>query len=57
MSEVPRIFTPHPHQREGLDFLRDVQRPALWMPMGGGKSITTLTALLDLDYCEIEELS
>lgn len=52
MSEVPRTFTPHPHQREGLDFLRDVQRPALWMPMGGGKSITTLTALLDLDYCE-----
>ena len=52
MSEVPRTFTPHPHQREGLDFLRNVQRPALWMPMGGGKSITTLSALLDLDYCE-----
>lgn len=52
MSEVPRTFTPHPHQRDGLDFLCNVRRPALWMPMGGGKSVTTLTALTQLDYCD-----
>ena len=28
-----------------MRFLYDVPRCALWMPMGGGKTVTTLTAL------------
>lgn len=38
-------FTPHDYQIDAMRFLYDTPRCALWMPMGGGKSVTTLTAL------------
>jgi SNF2 family DNA or RNA helicase len=45
-------FTPHDYQREALEWLHAKPRCALWMPMGGGKTVTTLTALEDLDLVE-----
>ncbi len=45
-------FVPHDYQREALDWLLEKRRCALWMPMGGGKSATTLTALTHLDLVE-----
>ena len=45
-------FVPHDYQREALDWLYGHPRTALWMPMGGGKTVTTLTALDALDLVE-----
>ena len=45
-------FTPHEYQKEALKHLCSVRRAALWMPMGGGKSVTTLTALEALSTVE-----
>lgn len=42
----------HVYQLEALDWLYAHRRCALWMPMGGGKTITTLTALVDLDLVD-----
>lgn len=47
-----RHFVPHDYQREALDWLYARPRTALWMPMGGGKTVTTLTALDALDLVE-----
>jgi hypothetical protein len=49
---VSRTFVPHKYQQEALDWLYDHPRTALWMPMGGGKTVTTLTALDALDLVE-----
>jgi SNF2 family DNA or RNA helicase len=49
---VSRAFTPHDYQREALEWLYEHPRTALWMPMGGGKTVTTLTALDALDLVE-----
>ena len=46
------MFKPHDYQREALDWLYGHPRTALWMPMGGGKTVTTLTALDALDLVE-----
>lgn len=35
----------HDNQLEGVQRIHENQRCALWMPMGGGKTVTTLTAL------------
>ena len=45
-------FKPHPYQEEALAHLYKVRRAALWMPMGGGKTVTTLTALEALSAVE-----
>ena len=42
---MSRTFTPHDYQEEALEWLYSHPRTALWMPMGGGKSVTTLTVL------------
>src|SRR5512137_887852 len=42
---MTRIFKPHDYQVDAMLFLYNVPRCALWMPMGGGKTVTTLTAL------------
>lgn len=42
----------HDNQLEGLDHLQRHPRCALWMPMGGGKTVTTLTALDQLSFVE-----
>lgn len=45
-------FKPHDYQREALEHLYQTRRAALWMPMGGGKTVTTLTALEALSTVE-----
>jgi SNF2 family DNA or RNA helicase len=45
-------FTPHAYQRPAMQWLYDRPRSLLWMPMGGGKSVTTLTALDNLSLVE-----
>jgi hypothetical protein len=42
---MSRKFKPHDYQEDAMRFLYKVRRSALWMPMGGGKTVTTLTAL------------
>ena len=49
---MTRTFKPHDYQQEALDWLYSHPRTALWMPMGGGKTITTLTALDALDLVD-----
>ena len=49
---MTRVFTPHDYQREALDHLYDLPRSVLWMPMGGGKTVTVLTALTTLDLVD-----
>ena len=45
-------FKPHDYQQEAMAHLYKVRRSALWMPMGGGKTVTTLTALDNLSLIE-----
>lgn len=47
-----KVFVPHDYQEEALDHVYNTPRGALWMPMGGGKSVTTLTALDNLALFE-----
>ena len=49
---MTRVFTPHDYQQEALEYLYTHKRCALWMPMGGGKTVTTLTALEHLSLAE-----
>lgn len=42
----------HDYQREAVDLIHKHRRLALWMVMGGGKTVSTLTALDDLDVVE-----
>lgn len=49
---MAKTFVPHDYQEEALDWLLSRRRCALWMPMGGGKSATTLLALTQLDYVD-----
>ena len=45
-------FIPHEYQREAMTHLYERRRCALWMPMGGGKTVSTLTALDNLSLAE-----
>ena len=47
-----KTFVPHDYQEEALEHVYSTPRGALWMPMGGGKSVTTLTALDHLSLIE-----
>lgn len=38
----------HPYQRRAVDFIKDNPKAALWIDMGLGKTVSTLTALTDL---------
>lgn len=49
---MTKEFVPHPHQEQALGHVYANRRCALWMPMGGGKTSTTLTALENLDAVE-----
>lgn len=49
---MTKTFVPHDYQQEALNWLYGHPRTALWMPMGGGKTATTLTALNNLDLVE-----
>lgn len=39
------IFKPHDYQEDIIDWICSNRRCAVWAPMGGGKSVSTLTAL------------
>lgn len=45
-------FAPHAYQVPAMQWLQDKPRSVLWMPMGGGKTVTTLTALDQLTVLE-----
>ena len=45
-------FKPHDYQRPAMQWLYEKPRCALWMPMGGGKTVTTLTALDNLSLLD-----
>lgn len=49
---MSQVFTPHDYQLEALEHLYEHRRCGLWMPMGGGKTPVTLTALDTLSLCE-----
>jgi hypothetical protein len=42
----------HDYQRETVRLIREHKRLAVWLSMGGGKSVCTLTALSDLSLVE-----
>lgn len=46
------IYTPHDYQRVAAQHLYAHRRCALWAPMGGGKTVVTLTALQNLSMVE-----
>ncbi len=45
-------FKPHDYQRPAMRWLYEKPRSLLWMPMGGGKTVTTLTAVDNLSLVE-----
>lgn len=49
---MTKTFVPHAYQLPAKAHLYANPRSALWMPMGGGKTITTLTALEELSLVE-----
>ena len=42
-------FKPHDYQRTAIDFIENNDRCALFLDMGLGKTVSTLTALNDLE--------
>lgn len=50
--QVSKPFVPHSYQQEAMSHLYETRRAALWMPMGGGKTVSTLTALDNLSLVE-----
>ena len=49
---MTRAFKPHDYQEEVIDFICQTKRCAVWAPMGGGKTVSTLTALERLSVVE-----
>ena len=49
---MARVFTPHDYQEEVIDFICATRRGMVWAPMGGGKTVSTLTALERLSVVE-----
>ena len=49
---MTRVFTPHDYQEEVIDFICATRRGMVWAPMGGGKTVSTLTALERLSVVE-----
>ena len=42
---MSRVFVPHDYQKPIFDHIQEHPRNAVWAPMGGGKTVSTLTAL------------
>ena len=42
-------FNPHDYQKTAIDFIENNDRCALFLDMGLGKTVSTLTALYDLE--------
>lgn len=49
---MSQIFVPHDYQNETIDFIKANRRCGIWAPMGGGKTVCTLTALDQLDLVD-----
>lgn len=49
---MTRTFVPHDYQEDVIDFICQTPRCAVWAPMGGGKTVSTLTALERLSVVE-----
>ena len=49
---MAQIFNPRPDQQSARELIHTHKRLALWMPMGGGKTATTIQALDDLSLTE-----
>lgn len=49
---MTKTFVPHDYQLPAMQWLYELPRCALWMPMGGGKTVTTLTALDNLSLID-----
>lgn len=41
-------FTPHAYQRKAIDFIRERREAALFLDMGLGKTVITLTAIREM---------
>ena len=49
-----QTFHPHPYQQAGIDAILEKPGVALWMEMGLGKTVVTLTAIDQLIYDRLE---
>lgn len=49
---MSQVFIPHDYQYPMMDFIMENKRCGVWAPMGGGKTVCTLTALDQLDLVE-----
>ncbi|MEN9935997.1 MAG: hypothetical protein RLZZ387_2576 [Chloroflexota bacterium] len=49
---MTQTFKPHPYQEDVIDFICQNKRCAVWAPMGGGKTVSTLTALDQLSLVD-----
>lgn len=48
-------FTPHGYQREFIDWCHTHKRCGGFLPMGAGKTVSTLTVISDLMYTEVRK--
>ena len=48
------IFTPHAYQRHGVEFILNHEKCGLFLDMGLGKTVTCLTAIMELLYDRLE---
>lgn len=52
-----QVFKPYAYQRRAIDFIKETPYCALFLDMGLGKTVSTLTAFADmLDDCEVETM-
>lgn len=57
MSKTPQHFEPRDYQREGIDWVLRHERCCLFLDMGLGKTVQTLTAVQQLlDACEVSRV-
>lgn len=51
---TPQVFKPYAYQRRAIDFIKETPYCALFLDMGLGKTVSTLTAFAELlDDCEV----
>lgn len=51
---TPQVFKPYTYQRRAIDFIKETPYCALFLDMGLGKTVSTLTAFAELlDDCEV----
>ena len=51
------IYNPHNYQKRATDFVERHKNAALFLDMGLGKTVSTLTAIKNLiDWCEVKRV-